>query len=206
VQQLTNCFLHASSSSYAHELETHSPTKSPPQPQQQQQQTQKGMEVPSLDQIPEHDQLQALEQELEQARMHLHSAKEKGKLLRAHLEATNKAVHLTETSSRGIKRMLLDDETNGIQETIQKIMSDKEKLAVMHQEGKLLSDKLDNIIQNSSTSSGTHDFQLANNMKKDSLVDSSKELVEERCEVFRTQKIKTDEVTNLAALLKKRKN
>lgn len=200
VQLLTNCFLHASSSPSANESATHSPTNSPPQPQ-----TQKGMEVPSLDQIPGHDQLQALEQELEQARIHLKSAKEKGKLLRSHLDTMNKAVHLTETSSRGIKRMLLDEETNGIHETIQRIMSDKEKLAVMQQEGKLLMDKLDSIMHHSSTSGSTLDFQLANNFKKDSLVDSSKELVEERCEVFRTQKIKTDEVTNLASLLKKGK-
>jgi hypothetical protein len=197
---LTNCFLHASSSSSANnEMATLSHTTSPLQHHPQQ-----GMEVPTLDQIPEQDQLQTLDQELEQARIQLNSTKEKGKLLRSHLDAVNKAVHLAETSSRGIKRMLMDEDHKSIHDTIHQVLSDKETLAVMQQEGKLLIDKLDNI-KHSSSRGAMLDLQQANNFKKDSLVDSSKPLVEERCEAFRTQTIRTDEVTNLASLLKRGK-
>ena len=205
MQMLANFFLHASSSSSVNNeiMTTHSHTISPLQ-----QLTQKGMEVPTLDQIPGQDQLQTLEQELEQARIQLNSAQEKGKLLRSHLAAMNKAVQLAETSSRGIKRMLMDEGNKSIHDTIQQVLSDKESLAVMQLEGRLLIDKLDNIKHSSSSNScsgGMHDLQQANNFKKDSLVDSSKQLVEERCQAFRTQTIRTDEVTNLASLLKRGK-
>lgn len=175
-------------------------------PETLRQPTEEGLALPTIEQIPGNDQMKTLDQELEQARSTLRSIKEQRKTLRSHLDSMNIALHLSEASTRGIKRILVEDDGATIHDTVKKIITDKEELATIQREGKVLSNKLDNLKQSSSqNSSSSHDLQHSTNSKKCTLVDSSKSLVEERCEAFRTQKIRTDEVTNLASLLKKKK-
>jgi len=138
-------------------------------------------------------------------RSELRKAKRHGAKLRCRLDHVNRSLHLSEATSRGLKRQFQDvGNANGLRDTIQEVAITKEELATIYKEGKALIIKLDSLEQSDKVDEELESPVADVAASKQSLVDSAKPLVEERCEAIRMHNIRTDDAARLANLLKKK--
>ena len=161
--------------------------------------------VPGLHELPTNEEQQTMEDELEQMRSELRKAKRHGEKLRCRLDKVNRSLHLSEASSRGLKRVLQNlGDDDGLHDTIQEVASTKEELAMIQKEGKAMILKLESLERSDNVDEESESPAAVAAAAKQSLVDGAKPLVEERCETIRMHKIRTDDAARLANLLKKK--